>query len=285
MIRLIKPLVIITMLILTTNNVFAKKKPMERFYRCLYKDEKDCSDATAVEVSCGYAWVAVGGDPCNVQEYYVEDQILKKAGCCSQKANVIQTPVKYSFPSIGEIYPSDDFNLVLECSSGDIYTDVYDWGALVPDHWEAFGTDFSTTATDLVITVTKLDSLTIEDSTINITVPLSHFESICNTQNPFTHNLKVFGEDKIVHLKDMEFKVLKNISDDMLILEFNNLEIQEETSLKINIYSIDGKLIKTIIYEEDKETISTKYSELPKGVIIITASTNSNSHTIKYLVE
>ena len=70
-----------------------------------------------------------------------------------------------------------------------------------------------------------------------------------------------------------------NPVSDVLILQNNNNQFQNE--INIEVYTIEGKLVKKWIKPDANRIELRDINELPKGILLLKISTNKSSETIK----
>lgn len=282
-----KNLNLILLLAIITCSVNVSARPNgDLYYKCVKKAGSECGDGSA-NVSCGWENVPSGKNPCDMRDYFDNDENAKlvKGKCCPDGPYTANPPKNHALniPFIGELVPKYGLNLYLYCNNGDEFDNVYDWSNQIPKSWIYFEFNMSMIGNNIVINATEKDSLGNKYSSIEIIIPVSTFSNLC--PSPENNRSTNYLENKITKVNKLDFTVLKDSKNGDLTLDFNNPEVLKDQSLKINIYSIDGKLLKSIYNTTDVRLPSFKYTDLPKGVIIIEAITNNNKFTLKYLFE
>jgi len=68
-------------------------------------------------------------------------------------------------------------------------------------------------------------------------------------------------------------------------IDFMNNEILQNANVKIEIYTLEGKLVKDIAYDEENADLSFSKSILPRGILIVKASTENSQFNQKIFIE
>lgn len=272
--------------------------PLQRYWVCVYTQGSGggCSGGGTV-LSCFFELSDVS--PCSKYDYWYESiGGTTKANCCDGP-NVANNGLNIS-PDI-LMYPDESHNVInVKCADSNIYQ-VLDFDNILPTSWSSYAMKLTLIENNIHVDFFARDSSTTDifmtsfaNPDLTITIPLNDVLDLCK-EEPSEKSLsyEVINHKKplIIRKDKLDFTVISSNNDDDLVkVLFINENVIKNNNVTFSVYTIDGKEInKTVNLDSETFELSIKYGELPKGIIIFSASYNSegikNSFNFKYSKE
>lgn len=272
----------------------------QRYGVCTYTQNHDsvCSGSETV-LSCFFEWSNI--PPISKYEYWhVEDGELNKVYFCDE-ASMIQNGLNISPDII--IYPDKNQHKInAQLANGKRFP-ILDFDSLLPSSCLSYAMKVSLIENNIVLDFFARDHNTTDifvssfsNPDFSLTMLVDHVLTFCKTEptpyakNP-TYKLIEHKKQTLIRKDKLNFTVIPAThSDDPVKIHFINPNVIHNNDVTFRAFTVDGKeWDKSIILNTETLELSIKYGALPKGIVMFSASYNSdgvaNTYTFKYVNE